>query len=259
MGPTPEILSPRPWKPVDDWRSPAGHRCMHPDGDRPLGRNLVHLGEWSVTQRGDEVLAIRSQCSTMPWSDSLPALTYFTPGVGKELLSLHFDEDTVARFDRDNPTSYYRKAKTGRSEAHRVVRTEGVSLQRAALAVILGNRDKHIALVPVFAYRGSAAPESPTSETLAELPVLQRQVFRWLLVAAFPLLVLSFVWLALRGPRGYLLVFVPLLFSVAFHAGLSHFIPRYAAPQYAVTLFLLTFMAFLVFERLRNCWPRVKQ
>jgi hypothetical protein len=224
-----------------------------------MGRNLMHLGEWSVTQRGDEVLAIRSQYSTMPWSDFLPALTYFTPGVGKELLSLHFDEDTVARFDRDNPDSYYRKAKTGRSEAQRVARTEGISLQRAALAVILGNLDKHIALVPVFAYRGSAAPESLTSETLAELPVLHRQVFRWFQLAAFPLLVLSFVWLALRGPRGYLLLFVPLLFSVAFHAGLTHFIARYAAPQYAVTLFLLTFMAFLIFERLCNSWPRVKQ
>lgn len=215
-------------------------------------RNLLVQGDFAITERGDEVLTIRAEYTTMPWSDFPPALAYFTPGEGKQLLARYFDAQTVARLDRNSPESYYRKAKTGRSAAHAMARARNISVGDAAIQVIAGNLDKQIALIPVFAYRGSVAPHSQSAAAYERLSGRQRSAFRALQLAAFPLLLLGAAWLAISGPRRYLILFVPLGFSVAFHAGLTHFIARYALPQYGVSLLLLLFLAFLVAARTRR-------
>ena len=199
-------------------------------------RNLIVLGEWSVSERGGRVVAIRSQYTTMPWSDFPAAFTFFTPDRGTRLLSERYNTETVARLDRRSPSSYYRTSQKGRGEADRLAAENDISLSRAALTVIAGNFDRQVALTPLFVYRGSAPPRYLSVDAYKRLPKPLRRfneaMQRWWI----PILLAAAVWFAVRGPRRYLLLLTPALFAVVFHAFLTHFIQRYATPLYGISL-----------------------
>lgn len=219
-------------------------------------RNLVVLGEWSVSERGGRVLAIRSQYTTMPWSDYPAAFTFFTPDRGTRLLSERYDAETVARLYRRSPTSYYRTSQKGRGAADRLAAEQDISLTLAALTVMARNLDKQLALTPLFIYRGSAPPRYLSVDAYKRLPKPLRRfneaMQRWWI----PIMLAAAAWLALRGPRRFLLLTVPALFAVAFHAVLTHFIQRYATPLYGISM-LVT--AVVLHELARALARRLRQ
>ena len=119
-----------------------------------MARNHAIGQGWSISGRGDEVLAIRASYDSMPWAD-VPA-TFFAviPVAGEVFVKRIFGEETWQRFDRESPSSYYRRAKTGQSAAHDLAAQKNIPLQSAAMETIRNNAAKHMALTAAFAFSG---------------------------------------------------------------------------------------------------------
>jgi len=207
-------------------------------------RNLVVLGDWSVSGRGGRVLAIRSEYTTMAWGDFPAAFTFFTPDRGTWLLHERYDPETVARLDRRSLDSFYRRSQKQRGAADRLAREQGISLTRAALLVIAGNLDKQVALTPLFVYRGSAPPRYLSVDAYKHLPKPLRRLNEFFQRWWIPALLLASGWFALWGPRRYLILVAPALFSIAFHAFLTHYIQRYATPLYGISVLVAAVFLF---------------
>ncbi len=204
-------------------------------------RNHAVSGEWKIAGRGGEVLSIRASYDTMPWSDYLPALMYFTPIIGEKILLRTYGEEVFARLDRESDASYYQTAKDRRSVAHVRAAEEGVSLNAAALEVVRENFGKHLALTAAFMYRGAFAQAYVRDQSLPlALILLGAFVALWFVPAG---LAVS-LWAPFKDIRLWVFLF-PAYFSYAFHAFLTHYIPRYSTPL--IPVFMIALIVFV-------CW-----
>jgi hypothetical protein len=184
--------------------------------------------------RGAAVMAIRAEYDTMPWKDILPALLYFTPEIGPDLVKKRYGQETYARFDRENKNGYYGKVKRQKGAAYDLARKEKTSLQSAAAKVILQNAFKHIVLTPIFAWEGLFIPKKVAADNVKFRPakVLSKIVNLLLL----PLCLFYTIWLLRRRHYIYLLLAVPAIYSFATHSVLTHYWPRYSVPLLAIGL-----------------------
>lgn len=207
-----------------------------------MARNHAIGQGWSVSGRGDEVLAIRASYDSMPWSDVPAAIFAVIPVAGEGLVTRLFGEQTWARFNRESPDSYYRRAKTGRSVPHEIAAAKNITLKSAAIEIVRDNAFKHLVLTGVFAFRGALPQVYMRQQKLPVFLVISSALVGILFVPAM----LCMAVFAAAKKRADLLAFLaPALFSFAFHAALTHDIPRYSMMLYPV--FIVCLVAVPVF------------
>lgn len=207
-----------------------------------MARNHAIGQGWGVSGRGDEILAIRASYDSMPWKDVPAAFFAVIPVAGERLVTRFFDAQTWARFDRESPVSYYRKAKTGTSIAHEIAAAKNITLKSAALEIIRDNAVKHILLTGVFAFR-SAFPQVYMRQQ--ELPAFLLAPSAVVGILFVPAMLCMIIFAAAKRRVDLAAFLAPSLFSFAFHAALTHDIPRYSMMLYPV--FIVCLVALPVF------------
>jgi len=205
-------------------------------------RNAVQTGEWMIGGRGGSVLAVRAQYSTMTGREYAAGYFYFSGVLGRPLLERWFEPDEYIRYNALLPRSFKAMARKlylplnfpelaaehdARSRTPLAKLPGGAveaalpagepvteeSLRRASWAVIRAHWPRHLQLVPLFALRGA-----------------------WLLL---PLLA-GVVIVALARRAWPMLAFLaPMLFSIAFHAAITHYLTRYSLPLLPCALIAL--------------------
>ena len=222
-------------------------------------RNAVQAGEFGISGRDGEVLAIRAEYGRMTWAELRGAFAYFLPvpsgadGLRRTAMCrLEPEVFGYARFDRGNPEGFYRRAKNMAGDvaaraneidpewrADRVARD--AALTRASLELMREDWLKHAALTLVFAERGSGFSDRTICRRAADFLGVQWgwRYGRWLalrvcyvagwfsylfLPALGWLLVLA--WKRRDAATAFLLL--PAACSFGFHALATHFVPRYS-------------------------------
>jgi 4-amino-4-deoxy-L-arabinose transferase-like glycosyltransferase len=211
-------------------------------------RNHHITGQWKISGRGGEVLSIRAQYDTMPWSDYPNAYYYFTPMTSERWMRTAAGEDAYARFDRGNTNSYYRTAKQRRGAAHILAEREKRSLTEASLEIIGRNFAKHIALTAAFAWRGAFMKSNMRNQPL---PPALVGISTAISVTLVPVAIIMTIWAGLRRRFELWLFLLPAYFSYAFHAFLTHYIPRYSMPLIPVLIITLLICAQWSLRRAR--------
>jgi hypothetical protein len=223
-----------------------------------MARNFVHGGSAIVSERGGAVMSVRAEYDAMSWREYRAAWWVFAPHSRIAYLLETIDDPDAERLLRSNPNGYYRRSRhlfmplyfpvysvrhAGELEGLRAANHErsvvaaqldpavpldDAALQSAALRAMLANWRMHLALTPVFLVRGVG---------------LQ-----------LPLMVLALAGIAWRRNLPMVWIVAPAIVSALFHAGITHYIPRYGWP-----LQPLTWLAALwaVGEIARALWGRV--
>jgi hypothetical protein len=196
-------------------------------------RNAAQTGAWSISGRGGSVLAVRAEYSSMSGREYWAGYLLWTGPLGRSVLDRAFEPADYARFNDLLPRSFKGLARklylplnfpelAAAQEARTGVPLSALpggaveaalvpgeplteqSLSRAAWAVIRENWAMHVALIPLFAVRGASLL----------LPLLAGAVF-----------------LAVRRRAWPMLAFLaPAIFSIAFHAAITHYLTRYSIP-----------------------------
>lgn len=209
-----------------------------------VARNSIYLGTPQITQRAGIVLYTRAIKNEMTPEEHLGAFYVWAPRIlrgtmgavlgfgpkdlqkGGRLQRLNRNksadflaEDTAAENTGrpEDAISFFRKARAERTKVRRMFNADGVEqagrrtdseLQSRAMAMILGDPWRHLVMTPLFLWRG-AAFESPLLALAAGL---------------------ALGW----GRRDLFAYVMPALLMIAFYALLSHNIPRYNDPVFAV-------------------------
>ena len=241
-------------------------------------RNAVEAGQFGVSGSAGENLAIRAEYGRMTWGEVRGAFAYYLPdfpGVAgvRDLTMRWLEPDTFgyARFDRENPQSFYLRAKqhTGDAAA-RAARIDpdwrksqvamDAALMRASVDLMRADWLKHAALTLVFAERaglsmGGACRPAAASATerygaAFGLPVLATctlgtaSTFLFLPLAGALLL---FAWR--RRDVSLALLLSPVVYAFGIHALATHFMERYARP-------LLPLLAVVAALAAQEIWRR---
>ena len=222
-------------------------------------RNAVQAGEFGISGRDGEVLAIRAEYGRMTWAEVRGALAYYIPFEGGvRSLAMRWLEPEpfgYARFDRNNPAGMYRRAKNRNGAvAARAERLEPGWRQRGAVAaesaqgraaMQLMREDwlKHAALTLAFAERGSEVwRTSARRRKFGEIEHDVRYVRRWaerlspLLLPGLGLM-LALAWR--RRDVGLAFLLLPAAYGFGVHALATHFIARYSYPLVPVLVVAL--------------------
>jgi hypothetical protein len=208
------------------------------------------LGEVTqVDERGEDVLAIRAEYSTMSWKQYAASFFFFTPEIGPRLTGAIFGEETRLSFDRSKRGSFFRKAINGTGEVQRRAEERNISTTRASIQLMAENLPMMGLLTLPFAYRGA----------FMEVGFHVRRVPRAILyfTMAYSLFfVPAFIALAIRilkkGDRRWPLL-VLALYSYLFHSLITHYIPRYSLPLIPIfVIALVSAVVALAGKRLRN-------
>lgn len=200
-------------------------------------RNYIYLDEFKIAGRGGEILSIRAEYDTMPWSDYPLAYVFFIPRVGQEFVEKIWGKEARSRFDREMDTSYYKRAKNNVSESHKRAAAEDTSLTEAALLTIKDNIVKHIALTPAFMFRGAFMQVMVSGQSLPMWLVGPTILLSLLFV---PVGMFMTAWAAVKRDFRLWVFLCPAYFSYGFHAFMTHYIPRYSMPL--IPVFLITLL-----------------
>ncbi len=202
-----------------------------------MTRNAVQVGDFSVSKRAGELLAIRAEFTTMSWEDYFLGLIYFNP-VLKRLSSSFIDEERYTNFYRNNPEGYYRRSKLGLGATEQWMVETGLVItdenkQRAAVTVIKNNLTMQIALVPFFAQRGI---------------FIKRYAFSFFLFLG--LFITTIIGIKRRN---VMLIFtLPAWYSYFMHAGLTHYIPRYSEPLLPVLVVCFFYVVSVLLAKIKR-------
>lgn len=227
-------------------------------------RNAVEVGHFGISGRDGELLAIRAEYGRMTWPELRGAFAYYLPTqhyFGLRGLAMRWLEPETfgyARFDRDNPRGFYRRAKNVAGDvaehANRIApgwrsgdqATRDAVLRRAAADLIRKDWLKHMALTLVFAERGAEFQTRRGCSALTD-PAGQRfgRLIGWPLgqacriVPLGTLLFLPFAGLLAvvawrRRDVSLALLLLPAAYGYGVHAAATHFIPRYSLPLFPV-------------------------
>ena len=200
-------------------------------------RNALHAGHFSVSGRSSDILSIRAEYGTMSWPEIVGAYGYWTPApraipghteVTNRIMKFLEPEVGYAGFDRGDKNGYYmRSQRHAGMVAHRAGIMDPLwtasetrlraAVRRAALTMIREDWLKHLTLTPAFLLRGTGA--------------MGLGLFGLLAVPAFGLVLVS-AWR--RRDIALLLFLMPAVYTFAFHATVTHFIPRYGMPAVPV-------------------------
>ena len=222
-------------------------------------RNAVQAGEFGISGRDGEVLAIRAEYGRMTWAELRGAFAYYLPvpsaADGLRRAAMRWLEPEIfgyARFDQGNPEGFYRRAR--RNEGDVAARANAIdpewragqaardaALTRASLELMREDWLKHAALTLVFAERGSEFFSGAICDSAADflgarwewqsgwlahrvcapagLSYLFLPALGWLLVLA---------WKRRDAATAFLLL--PAACSFGFHALATEFTPRYSFP-----------------------------
>ena len=226
-------------------------------------RNAVEAGHFGISGRDGEILAIRAEYGRMTWPELRGAFAYYLPTASSSnslrslrALAMRWVEPETfgyARFDRDNPRGFYRRAKSSAGDvAERASRiapgwkggdqaTQDAVLKRAAADLIREDWLKHMALTLVFAERG-AGFQTRGCNTLTD-PADQRfglliggplgpacRIARYGTVLLLPFAGLLAVLAWRRRDASLALLLLPVAYAYGAHAAATHFHPRYSLP-----------------------------
>lgn len=227
-----------------------------------MARNQRQMALFAITERGGEVLytrALKDRMSAVeirgawgywarwPVSGALRRLFGFTPQdfeAGGRLQHLNRSADTsFADSDLaatvagrpDLAVSYYRQATAERARLRLVYQQQGRSdyeiqagreLQDKALKMIVERPVRHLAMTPLFLWRGA--------------------------FFTFPILMLALIFAFRRRQFEQVLFLVPTLGIVLFYGLFSHYIPRYSLPMIPMTVLAAVMLCTQFLRARRN-------
>jgi 4-amino-4-deoxy-L-arabinose transferase-like glycosyltransferase len=203
-------------------------------------RNQRLGGTLQVDDRGEGVLAIRAEYSTMSWRQYAASFFYFTPAVGPRLASALFGQEVTQGLDRDNLDGFYRRGMNRTGVVQSRALAKKISYSRAAVQIMAEHLPMMAMLTLPFAYQGA----------FVQLGFNVRRVARPLVyfTAAYSLFfVPAFIALAVRlgrkkDPRWPFPV--PALYSYLFYSLFTHYIPRYSVPL--VPIFIIALLSTIL-------------
>ena len=202
-----------------------------------------------LDNREEGILAIRAEYSTMSWKQYGASFVYFTPVVGPRLTGALFGDETLRRFDRSRPESFFQRAQGGTGVVARTAAAEQVEPRAAAIRVLARNLPKAALLTLPFAWRGAFVQ---VGFNLRNTPA--PLIYTTLLVSVFfvPALVFMSARLLRRpfDPRASFLI--PALYSYLAHSLFTHYIPRYSVPLIPVFIICLVGSVLAVAESVRG-------
>ncbi len=194
------------------------------------------LGEaLQVDKRGEDVLAIRAEYSSMSWKQYAASFFYFTPGVGPRLATALFGEKTVRSFDRANPESFFRRAVEGTGVVQRTGESRHLSPRQAAIRVMAEHLPMMALLTLPFAYQGAFVQVGYNVRRVPAVLLYLTLVYSIFFVPA--LVILTIRLLRRKDPRWPFLL--PALYTYAFYSLVTHFIPRYSVPLVPIFIIAL--------------------
>jgi 4-amino-4-deoxy-L-arabinose transferase-like glycosyltransferase len=201
------------------------------------------LGEaMQVDARGEDVLAIRAEYSTMSWRQYAASFLYFTPYIGPRFAAAVFGEQTVRSLDRSKPESFFQKALSGTGEVGQTAKAGNLSRRNAAIRVMAEHLPMMGLLTLPFAYSG-AFVQVGFNVRRVPIPLL----YFTLVYSAFfvPALIVLLVRLFRNRDSRWLLL-VPALYSYLFYSLVTHYIPRYSVPL--VPIFLIALVSLIGYK-----------
>lgn len=229
-----------------------------------MARNQHQMALFAITERGGEVLytrAIKDRMSSVeirgamgywarwPVSGALRRLFGFTPRdfeAGGRLQHLNrsadssFGDSDLAATIAGRPdlaVSYYRQATAEKTRLRLMHQQQGRSdyeiqagreLQDKAMKMIIERPIRHLAMTPLFLWRGA--------------------------FFTFPVLVFALIFALKKRRFEQALFLVPTLGAVLFYGLFSHYIPRYSLPMIPITV-LAAVMVCVQFLRARRVRP----
>lgn len=222
-----------------------------------MTRNAYHFGDFAISGRDGEILAIRAAHLDMTWPEFWAGFYYFAPSRPEFVRKIipEPSAENMARFDRTNPDGFYVIGKTStRGEFdHR-----DSELRSSVGARILSQPFWHLTQSTLFAWQASFPPLSrferhwlhPTSYAVAT----------WTLLFGTASLLAVFSWALLRRNLAVLAFVLPALFCWGIHSVATHAIPRYSTPivpimvigVVAVAAFTVSVMATTIRRLLEN-------
>lgn len=177
-------------------------------------RNKAHFDSYALTSGGyaEIILTQRISYNQMSWKEVGVAMIYWLPDFGDSLASKFFPEDLYKKLSWDKE-SYYKRYRKNKDD----------------FAKMLGGEDK------VLGYLIREEVLTPKHFAVS-VPLAIRGIFiakYWGLLGFIASIALG-IHTFRRKDYSILIMAAPLLFMVAFHAGLSVSIPRYNLPLIAL-------------------------
>ncbi len=196
------------------------------------------LGEaLQVDKRGEDVLAIRAEYSTMSWRQYAASFFYFTPAVGPRLATALFGGETIRSLDRADSQSFFRQAIEGTGEVQKVAAARHLSPRQASIRIMAEHLPMMALLTLPFAYQGAFVQVGYNVRRVPAFLLYLTLVYSIFFVPA--LIILTVRLLRSKDPRWPFLV--PALYTYAFYSLITHFIPRYSVPL--VPLFIIALVS----------------
>jgi hypothetical protein len=192
-----------------------------------IARNVMTVPEasaWQIRSGGGGILSKRVELASMTPAEYGAAWVYWSmPTYGPPIAERLLPESSYHRLVRSEPDSFYQIVRRGEGRAAR-------GDTGAALRLYVEELPRQLALTPLVAYRGTV----PWAQfRFANEP-------SWLSVARFAqelfyrFSLFAIVWVVWAGIRrrafDEVVLWGPVSFSVAFHAVLTHYLPRYSVP-----------------------------
>lgn len=209
-------------------------------------RNQVAVEDASLLQLRSSgsvnVLALRAEFGAMTPEEYWAAWVYWsTPSAGPEIAADILDPEDYYRITRGSENGFYQRSRRGDGRVQRYD-------EEAVVALYLDELPRQAGLTPLIAWRGTVPwaqfgiPDGPSWQP--RLQLVQEYFYRLML----PALLLAAVSAVRRRDPVLLLVVTPMAASVAFHAVLTHYLPRYSvtiAPVGAMLIMSMLATAFV--------------
>ena len=195
------------------------------------------LGEaLQVDERGEDVLAVRAEYSTMSWRQYAASFLYFTPEVGPRLTASLFGEQTAAKLRPQQTGKLLPKG----AERHRARFNgrpwPGASVRGGRRVRVMAEHLPMMALLTLpFAYRGAFLEVGFNVRRVPPMILYFTMAYSLFFVPA-----LIFLTIRLGRQKDLRwLILVPALYSYLFHSLITHYIPRYSIPLVPIYLIAL--------------------
>jgi 4-amino-4-deoxy-L-arabinose transferase-like glycosyltransferase len=199
------------------------------------------LGEtMQMDERGEDVLAVRAEYSTMSWRQYAASFLFFTPEIGPRLTAALFGEQTARSFDRSKPESFFRKALNGTGEVQKTAVARNISPRQAAVRVMAEHLPMMGLLTLPFAYRGAFLEVGFNVRRVPRVILYSTMAYSLFFVPALIYLAIALV----RQKDRRWPYLVPALYSYFFHSLVTHYIPRYSIPL--IPIFIIALLSAIV-------------
>lgn len=218
-----------------------------------MTRNKIELDQFAVSSGRDfQVMGVRAEYDAMRWAEYLPGYVYFVPVYGWAAVADFFEEADYQRYVRERPDSFFTVGQSDLGLVGQQVK-QGVPTYVAAASVFLEHLPMHMATTVLMTYRSFFIPAGVRTLRVKVGAFSHRMTMTTFAihVTLVPSILLV-SGIAAFTRRSVLLVFLaPALFSIALHAGVTHYIPRYNTP-------LIPLMFFSQFVLICHLWNKCR-